>query len=501
MAAPIVEGCPAFMDGCPFKEISQTDGKLLTDIMATIPQEIFSKCPAFAEGCPFKQDESVEALYNRLCEMPPSHRIGQDTEIAKAVATTFKMVHEKSKELKTKLNVGGCTVFATSCPFKTITTHGEPLVQELDAIVVQWGLLEGDESQKKDQDQAADTPLSKSLKAGTRAVHRAAENVRFVRDFLKGVVPLDSYIELLKALYHVYTALESGLKALPAELKHCDFDIVRRTETLETDLRQLMGVAPGAKFEVGPPSPSAAAYVQRLERLMREQPFLVLAHAYTRYLGDLSGGQILARAASKAYALPAGSGTAFYKFERVGESAAETKKFKTAYRNSLDGLRLSADQADALVTEANTAFLMNMLLFEERDHAAGHLDTVRTLEEVEKLVESHRTPLGFQAAYGGKGGDTSKCPFLTPGPNEDGESKPQGVCPWPFVLLHAPRQALATHPRKNLAASVVLSGALYAAWKYPRATCAALFAGAPALWWARPRRQRSGPPPEKPAGH
>merc|ERR1719253_1919132 len=158
---------------------------------------------------------------------------------------------------------------------------GEPLVQELDAVVVQWGLLEA--AGGVTQTAAADaTPLSKSLKAGTRAVHRAAENVRFVRDFLKGAVPLDSYLELLKALYHVYSALEKGLRALPDELKHQDFEVVARTEALAVDLRKLMGVAPGADLDVGPPSQSAAAYVQRLERLSRDQPFLVLAHAYTR---------------------------------------------------------------------------------------------------------------------------------------------------------------------------------------------------------------------------
>jgi len=81
-------------------------------------------------------------------------------------------------------------VFATSCPFKTLTSAGEPLVQELDSIIDQWGLAnadaEADTTPHIKQDQSASlkadtTPhikqdLSASLKAGTKTVHRAAEN-------------------------------------------------------------------------------------------------------------------------------------------------------------------------------------------------------------------------------------------------------------------------------------------------------------------------------------
>lgn len=46
-------------------------------------------------------------------------------------------------------------------------------------------------------------------------------------------------------------------------------------------------------------SPATADYVSRIRMLSRDNPVLLLAHAYTRYLGDLSGGQILARVVSK----------------------------------------------------------------------------------------------------------------------------------------------------------------------------------------------------------
>ena len=67
-------------------------------------------------------------------------------------------------------------------------------------------------------------------------VHRSAENVHFVRDFLKGSVKKESYIELLRALYHVYHAMETGLRELPEHLKHRDFSVLERSDALAADL-------------------------------------------------------------------------------------------------------------------------------------------------------------------------------------------------------------------------------------------------------------------------
>ncbi|CAK0861649.1 unnamed protein product [Prorocentrum cordatum] len=319
--------------------------------MKGLPTDLVSRCPAFQDGCPFKAEDSVESLYNHLSEMPASHRLqgGEKSEAALALETTFRLVHEKSQELKAKMKAT-CPVFATSCPFKTLTSAGEPLVAELDGLLEQWG-LDGTDATALSTPRP-DAQLSQSLKAGTKTVHRAAENVRFVRDFLKGAVPKGSYVELLRALYFVYTAMEGALARLPEELQHIDFGAVHRAAALEEDLRFYLGVPPGAPLELGEPSPATASYVARLEELVASAPHLVLAHAYARYLGDLSGGQILARAAKKAYGLEGGRGQAFYRFERVGSSPAEVKEFKRSYRTSLDGLRLSTGDADGIVEEA-----------------------------------------------------------------------------------------------------------------------------------------------------
>jgi len=473
----VVDGCPAFQGGCPF---SKMEVNLLPASMESLPDGITDKwindkCPAFKEGCPFKTTDSVEMLYNVLSEMPESHQVHQDSLAAKVVGETLRLVHTKSVALKSDYNAA-CPVFATSCPFKTVTTYGVPLVSELDVVVERWGLQNppSPDGTFETVNEAAE-PLSKHLKAGTKIVHRSAENVHFVRDFLKGSVAKESYIDLLRALYHVYNAIEVALDGLPESLRHCDFAALRRADALLSDLRYYTGTPASETLDLGPMSPAAQQYVDRIHKLAKDDPHLVLAHAYTRYLGDLSGGQILAKAAGKAYNLPEGQGAAFYKFENVGVRPADLKAFKKAYRSSLDALQVSTTQADDIVHEANMAFLLNILIFEERDVAAGHLDRIRTLEEVNELVESNKSPLAFQKAYIAAGAQSSdQCPFI-PGPagrRANGEpsfhATEGGVCPWPFVWFHNPKSAIVTHPLKNGLGLIGMIGIFRVALQYPR---------------------------------
>jgi len=521
--ASIVDGCPAFVDGCPFSKLDAVTER--PNLLQVMPKGIVSKCPAFADGCPFKQDDSIDFLRNRLSEMPPSHNMGSDNVAANAVRVTLHMVHEKSVALKAQLDGAQCPVFATTCPFKTITSDGEPMLPELDDLIHRWGLASSSPVHRPaSRTQTSTVPdlqleekaarggaeldvgehvpnshISKSLKVGTRSVHRAAENVRFVRDLLQGIVPLQTFLELTHALHHIYSALESGLESIPPELLHFDLSVVRRTSVLAQDIRDLSGASEGVPFTMREPSPAVRDYVGHIERLTKEQPLLLLAHAYTRYLGDLSGGVILGKAFAKAYDIKDGRGLGFYSFPLIGGTAKDIKDFKMKYRASLDGLLLSAAQADAIVDEARIAFLRNMLIFEEFDVAAGHLQRSRTLDEVMSLVELHKSPLDFQRAYNSgpeqQASNARKCPFLPQAPpgvpaGETVAKAPLGVCPWPFVWLHDPRSALARHPAKNVLGAALLWCLLRAARRRPRPAGALLLLGL--LFAAHTERARRG---------
>ena len=84
-------------------------------------------------------------------------------------------------------------------------------------------------------------------------------------------------------------------------------------------------------------------------------------HIITRYIGDLSGGQILKNIAQNALQPRNGEGLKFYDFPRIDNA----KEWKVKYRSTLDTLELDQSQVDALIAEANNAFRLNMLLFDE----------------------------------------------------------------------------------------------------------------------------------------
>ncbi|MEB3261753.1 MAG: biliverdin-producing heme oxygenase, partial [Cyanobacteriota bacterium] len=86
-----------------------------------------------------------------------------------------------------------------------------------------------------------------------------------------------------------------------------------------------------------------------------------VGHHYTRYIGDLSGGQILKNIAQKAMSLGEHDGLRFYEFDAIPDE----KAFKSNYRATLDGLPIDQAMADRLVEEANHAFHLNMTMVPE----------------------------------------------------------------------------------------------------------------------------------------
>ncbi len=202
--------------------------------------------------------------------------------------------------------------------------------------------------------------LATKLREGTKKAHTMAENVGFVKCFLKGVVEKNSYRKLVSNLYFVYSAMEEEMERHEAHpiLSKIYFKQLNRKKTLEQDLSFYYG---SNWREQVAPSPAAQAYVQHIHQVSASEPELLIAHSYTRYLGDLSGGQILKKIAQRSMNLSEGQGTAFYEFKDIPDE----KAFKANYRQVLDELPIDEVTADRIVDEANATFGMNMKLFQE----------------------------------------------------------------------------------------------------------------------------------------
>jgi heme oxygenase len=198
------------------------------------------------------------------------------------------------------------------------------------------------------------------LREGTKKSHTMAENVGFVKCFLKGVVEKNSYRKLVANLYFVYSAMEEEMEKLQEHpiVSQIYFPDLNRKQSLEKDLFFYYGANWRKEVSL---SPAGEAYVKRIHEVAASAPELLVAHSYTRYLGDLSGGQILKKIAQQAMNLYDGSGTAFYEFPEIEDE----KAFKNEYRQKMNDLPIDLETAQRIVEEANNAFKMNMNMFQE----------------------------------------------------------------------------------------------------------------------------------------
>ena len=204
--------------------------------------------------------------------------------------------------------------------------------------------------------------LARQLREGTKKSHTMAENTGFISCFLKGVVDKTSYRNLLADLYFVYSAMEEEIEKL-CENSHpiispIGFKELFRKEKLEQDLSFYFG----SKWsELVKPSKPAVEYEARIREIAKDNPELLIGHHYSRYIGDLSGGQLLKTITKKAMNLSGDEGLSFYIFEEIRDE----KEFKIKYRNTLDNLPIDQQIADSIIEEANRSFKYNMDIFQE----------------------------------------------------------------------------------------------------------------------------------------
>ncbi|KJY42559.1 heme oxygenase [Streptomyces sp. NRRL B-1568] len=210
-------------------------------------------------------------------------------------------------------------------------------------------------------DASATTPFSTLIRTASHEQHTEAENSSFMSDMLGGRLGVAAYRRYTEQLWFVYRALESASQALSADPVAGPFiqPELARTAHLERDLAHLGGSGWRAELR---PLPSTAAYAARIEECARAWPAGYIAHHYTRYLGDLSGGQIIRGTAEKTWGFERkGDGVRFYVFDGIGNPAA----FKREYRELLDALPVDELEKQRVVEECRHAFALNTAVFGE----------------------------------------------------------------------------------------------------------------------------------------
>jgi heme oxygenase len=489
-----VKDCPAFETGsCPFKKPEE-----MQETLQKIPPSHFDP-----QGKFFQIIQELHLVHGKIQEN--LHAQDKDGSAGAANTATNGHAHAHTvggsnngngNNVSNYLLPGGCPVQATvkraSGSSKDETTVAHVSFSEameswsLAAIMARLAKEQGIEMDIDMEDEPSDHPpeesvvtptvvaeaaaeapptftedrpsLAQALKAGTAVSHQAAEDVHFVRNFIQGKIDRQIYGKMVGMLYHVYVKLEHCLdQAGPQHFSTLHFPLqLSRHEALEEDLDFWHGSHVKKDAALNFVTPAVQDYMDRLDYLLEHDPILLLAHSYTRYLGDLSGGKILARVARRALDLQE-DGLAFYEFAHVPSA----KRFKDRYRQAMDGMPLTAHQVVKLVGEANVAFLLNMRLFEELDVMANVPGaTVRPLAEVLAYADG-----GALGRVDAKAAAEAECPFMVGKKDKaaaaaaaaataavaaattDKGATTAGAtakkrCPWPFILAHDPVDAL-----------------------------------------------------------
>ncbi len=205
--------------------------------------------------------------------------------------------------------------------------------------------------------------LASQLREGTQQSHTAAENTAYMKCFLKGIVEREPFRKLLANLYYVYSALEEELQRFQNHpvVGPIYFPELNRTANIEQDLAYYYG--DDWRDQITPLA-AGLTYVSRIRDVAKTAPELLVAHAYVRYMGDLSGGQSLKKIVRSALDLPPDQGTGLHDFEQLPTVEAK-RAFKAKYRDALNSLPLDQATIQRIVTEANAVFQLNRNVMHE----------------------------------------------------------------------------------------------------------------------------------------
>lgn len=197
--------------------------------------------------------------------------------------------------------------------------------------------------------------LLAAFRARVGALHAEAERTGIVADILRRRASVAGYALLLRNLLPAYTALEDGLRrhrGSPALAPLADPDLFRAA-AIAADLAAL-GTA-SLDAAALPLLAEAGRYAARIASAADGDGGLLIAHAYTRYVGDLSGGQIMRRLLAGSIGVPAAALSAF-DFAALGDPDA----YKARYRDAIDRAGRAIADPDAAAAEAAVAFRLNI---------------------------------------------------------------------------------------------------------------------------------------------
>ena len=186
--------------------------------------------------------------------------------------------------------------------------------------------------------------LSQLVREETKEAHIAAERSPFMGALMKGELPSEAYFDYLGQLAPIYESIEKWEGTLPF------FD--RRLDRFERIISDLEGYGTVVVCD------ETISYVNHIKNLVDQgDEIRLLAHHYTRYLGDLSGGQAIGALIARNFSIPPNF-LSFYEFDTIGDKV----RYKETYRENLDNL-IPKEKWKMFIDEVALAFEFNRKIF------------------------------------------------------------------------------------------------------------------------------------------
>jgi heme oxygenase len=192
-------------------------------------------------------------------------------------------------------------------------------------------------------------PFSELLRKRARRSDGSAVATGSLHDLLGGTCDVADYADLLGQYSFVYDALERAAARMADHPVAAPFVSAQLTRmpAIRADLEYLVGPD---WSELVCPLPATTRYVRRLNEVAAEWPGGFVAHHYTRYSGDLSGGQTLGRMLTDRFGFET-NGILFTIFDQVADPSA----FTDTYRAQLDAAPWSAEERERVIAEVELA--------------------------------------------------------------------------------------------------------------------------------------------------
>ncbi|WP_159501978.1 heme oxygenase (biliverdin-producing) [Microbacterium sp. 18062] len=213
-------------------------------------------------------------------------------------------------------------------------------------------------------------PFSTALRERSSGAHSGSEGAGFMSDLIKGDGTREDYIALVAQHWFIYEALESAAERMRRDPVASVFitDRLTRLPALEADLEFLIGPDWRERIE---PLPTTRRYVERINQVGATWSGGFIAHHYTRYLGDLSGGLFIGKLMQRRFGFDT-NGIGFYIFGDI----ADPKAFKDVYRDQLDAAPWDDAEKERVIDEVLLAYQFNTDLFEDLARAKAESEAV-----------------------------------------------------------------------------------------------------------------------------